>query len=107
MLSRERKYRRYTVKKVSCFPVQSRDPHVTNQTLPDGEYLSNFLARESLVDDIPAGDGKTAKLFLQCSWLYIVVLNNRNLKINAPVSFLFTEIVISKIIIRLFKKNIR
>ncbi len=25
-----------------------------------------FPARESLVSDIPAGDGKTANLFLQC-----------------------------------------
>jgi hypothetical protein len=37
----------YTVKKVSDFPVPSRDV--------------------SLVSDIPAGDGKTANLFLQCT----------------------------------------
>jgi hypothetical protein len=49
----------YTVKKVSGFPVLSRD--VT--------YLLNklFPARESLVSDIQAGDGKTDNLFLQCS----------------------------------------
>jgi hypothetical protein len=47
-------------KKVSDFPVLIRD--VTNQTLPD----ILFSARESLVSDIPAGDG-TANLFLQRS----------------------------------------
>ncbi len=45
----------YTVKKFIVFPVPTRD--VTNQTLP---------GRESVVSDIPAGDGKTANLFLQC-----------------------------------------
>ncbi len=30
-------------------------------------YCKLFLAGESLVSDIPAGDGKTANLFLQCS----------------------------------------
>jgi hypothetical protein len=44
--------------KVSDFPVSSRD--VTNQT------LKLFPARESLVSDIPAGDGKIANSFLQC-----------------------------------------
>jgi hypothetical protein len=39
----------HTVKKFSYFPVPSRD--VTNQLFP---------ARESLVSDIPAGDGKIA-----------------------------------------------
>jgi len=28
-----------------------------------------FPARESLVSDIPAGDGNIAKLFLQCTYL--------------------------------------
>ncbi len=46
----------YTVKKVSDFPVPSRD--VNNQTLPE-----LFTAGESLVSDIPAGDGKIANLF--------------------------------------------
>ncbi len=29
--------------------------------------ITLFPARESLVSDIPAGDGKTANLFLQCN----------------------------------------
>ncbi len=37
----------YTVKKVNVFP-------------------KLFLARESLLCDIPAGDGKIANLFFQC-----------------------------------------
>ncbi len=52
----------YTVKKISRFPVPSRD--VTNQTLPGREDLTY---RESLVNDIPAGDGKIANIFLQCT----------------------------------------
>jgi hypothetical protein len=49
-------------KKVFGLPVPSRE--VTNQTLPGREYtLIQFLARESLVSDIPAGDGKTDILF--------------------------------------------
>jgi hypothetical protein len=44
-------------KMVSDFPVPSRD--VTNQTLPGGESVG-----ESLVSDIPAGEGKIAKLFI-------------------------------------------
>jgi hypothetical protein len=51
----------YTGKKVINFPVPRGD--VTYQTLPGRE---NFPARESLVSDIPAGDGKIANLFLQC-----------------------------------------
>jgi hypothetical protein len=47
---------RHTVKKVSEFPVSSRD--VANQTLPD---------REKFVADIQAGHGKLANLFLQCN----------------------------------------
>ncbi len=39
----------YTVKKVSDFPVPSRD------------------ARDNLDSDIPAGDGKIANLFLHCT----------------------------------------
>ncbi len=50
------------LKKVSDFLVHSRD--VTYQTLPGREL---FLTRESLVSDIPAGEGKTANLFLQCT----------------------------------------
>ncbi len=57
---------RYTVKKVGYFPVPTPPPpsrDVTNQTL---------LARESLVSDIPAGDGKIDNIFLQCRSLWIV-----------------------------------
>ncbi len=53
-----------TVKKVSGFPVPSRD--VTYQTLPGREILLLFPPGESLVSDILPGDGKTANLFLQC-----------------------------------------
>jgi hypothetical protein len=42
----------YNVKKIIDFPVPSRN--VSNQTLP---------ARESLISDIPAGDGKIDNLF--------------------------------------------
>jgi hypothetical protein len=58
---------------VNDFPVPSWD--VTTPTLP-GEEKFNFSrpgkvkvfpARESLVSDIPAGDGKIVKLFLQCN----------------------------------------
>jgi hypothetical protein len=49
---------------VSGFPVSSRD--VPYQTLPGREKLWLFPSWESLVSDIPAGDGKTANLFLQC-----------------------------------------
>ncbi len=56
----------YTVKKVGGFPVPSRD--VINQTLPGQEFLIIFPARESLVCDIPAGDGKTANLFNSVWW---------------------------------------
>jgi hypothetical protein len=48
-------------KKVSDFPVPSRD--VANQTLPWSEIIKLFPAMESLVNDIPAWDGKTANLF--------------------------------------------
>jgi hypothetical protein len=48
----------YTLKKVKDFSVPSRD--VTYQTLPGWEL---FPARESLVSDIPAWDGKIANLF--------------------------------------------
>ncbi len=52
-------------KKVSDFPAPSWD--VTKQTLPGRKYIVKFFpARESLVSDIPAGDGKIANLFLQC-----------------------------------------
>jgi hypothetical protein len=54
-----------TVKKVSDFPVPSRN--LTYQTLLGRELLNYYLpARESLVSEIPGGDGKIANLFLQC-----------------------------------------
>ncbi len=40
-----------------------------------------FLVREGLVSDIPAGDGKTANLFLQCS-VHCIVYNNQNNLLN-------------------------
>jgi hypothetical protein len=53
-----------TVKKGKRF---SRPPsrNLTNQTLP-GLDFKLFPARDGLLSDIPAGDGKTANLFLQC-----------------------------------------
>jgi hypothetical protein len=52
----------YSVKNVSDFPVPSRD--VTYQTLPAWlGIIKLFPARESLVSDIPAGDGKIANIF--------------------------------------------
>ncbi len=51
-------------KKVKRFPVSSMD--VTNQTIPGRENFKLCLALESFVNDIPAGDGKIANLFLQC-----------------------------------------
>ncbi len=50
-----------TVKKGSRFSVPSRD--VTYQTLPRREL---FPVSDSLISDIPAGDGKTENLFFQC-----------------------------------------
>ncbi len=49
---------------VHYIPVLSRDG--TNQTLSGRELLNYFPAGESLVSDIPAGDGKIVNLFLQC-----------------------------------------
>ncbi len=56
----------YTVKKVSDFPVLSRD--VSNQTLPGGEWFNYSIPRrESLVTDIPVWDEEISNLFRQCS----------------------------------------
>ncbi len=52
----------YTVKKVSDFPVPSQD--VTNQTLPCRELFPG--QGEFGYSAIPAGDGKSANIFLQC-----------------------------------------
>jgi hypothetical protein len=51
--------------KKSHFPVPSRD--VTDQTLSVREKTKLFPPMKSLISDIPAGDGKTANPFLQCS----------------------------------------
>jgi hypothetical protein len=51
----------YTVKKVADFPVPRRD--CTDQTLPWRGIILVFPARESLVSDILARDGKTTHLF--------------------------------------------
>ncbi len=58
-------YSKHTKNKGSGFPVSRRD--ATHQILSGREKL--FPARESLVSDIPAGDGTTNNLFLQCSHL--------------------------------------
>jgi hypothetical protein len=55
-----RAFIQYTVKKVIDFPIPSRD--VTNQILP-GRVINLFPARERLVSDISAGDGKIDILF--------------------------------------------
>ncbi len=50
--------------KVSLFPVPSPDVTDSDQTLPALSGITKlFPARESLVSDIPAGDGKMANLF--------------------------------------------
>ncbi len=46
---------------VSGFLVPSQD--VTNQTISGPVIIILFLGRESLVSDIPAGDGKNDNLF--------------------------------------------
>ncbi len=55
----------YTVKKVSGFPVPSAGRHSPNSPWPGKIKL--FPARESLVSDIPPGDGKTQTFFLHCT----------------------------------------
>jgi hypothetical protein len=50
-----------TVRKGNRFPVPSQE--VNNQTLPGGEKIKLLPGRESLVIDIPAGDGKIVKFF--------------------------------------------
>ncbi len=53
-----------TVKKVSGF--SRPQPGCDWPNTPWSGIIKLFPARESLVRDIPAGDGKTADLFLQC-----------------------------------------
>jgi hypothetical protein len=69
----------YTVKKVSGFSVPSQD--VTDQTLPGRELLNySRPVWYSVVSDIPAWDGKTANLFLQCSCLSICSRKNHHVR---------------------------
>jgi len=56
----------YTLKKRSDFPFPSRGCHSPNYPWPRERNIELFLAMESLVSHIPAGDGKIANLFLQC-----------------------------------------
>ncbi len=55
-------------KNVNDFPVSRRD--VTDQTDPWPGIIKFFPARESLVSDIPAGDGKFDKLFFTVYMVY-------------------------------------
>jgi hypothetical protein len=54
----------YTVKKGERFSRPQTGCHLLNS--PWAGIIKLFPARESLVSDIPAGDGKIANLFLQC-----------------------------------------
>jgi hypothetical protein len=54
----------YTMKKVSDFPVPAAAMSLTNSRRPGRVKL--FPARESLLSDILAGEGKIAKQQLQC-----------------------------------------
>ena len=62
----------YTVKKVQQFsrPNAAGGCHLPNSPWPG--IIKYFPAKESLVCDIPPGDGKIANLFLQCSMQYTV-----------------------------------
>jgi hypothetical protein len=55
----------YTVKKVSGFPVPSRD--VTNQTLPGRELLNYSRSRGVWKETSRLGTGKQLTSFLQCT----------------------------------------
>jgi hypothetical protein len=46
--------------------------HLPNSPWP--EIIKIFLARESLVSDIPDGDGKIFNIFYQCTSFYTAVL---------------------------------
>jgi hypothetical protein len=59
---------------VSDFPVPSRD--VNNQTLPGREKMKLFLARESLVTDIPVEEGIIANLFFTVYVLIIIKIKS-------------------------------
>ncbi len=55
-----------TVKKVRGFPGLQPGCHLPNSPWPG--IIKLFPPRESLVSDIPTGDGKTANLLLQCEY---------------------------------------
>jgi hypothetical protein len=61
--------------------------------LPNSPWLGIiklFLARESLVCDIPAGDGKTVNLSLQCAVRYMLVVDRGS---SSLCKFLSTELI--------------
>jgi hypothetical protein len=63
----------YTVKKGKRFSrPQPGGCHLPNSPWPGKVKL--FPARERLVSDIPAGDGKNANLFLQCTMPHVTFL---------------------------------
>jgi hypothetical protein len=66
-----------TVKKFAIFPSQAR-MSLTNSPWPG--IIKLFTARETLVSDIPAGDRKTANLFLSvCSKSRLISLHFVNI----------------------------
>jgi hypothetical protein len=65
--------RQYTEQKGSRFSRLQTGCHLPHSTLP---IIKLFPARESLVSDIPAEDGKISNLFLQCN-LYLSPLSLR------------------------------
>jgi hypothetical protein len=71
----------YTVKKVNDFPVPSR-------TEPNSLWLRIikiiFPAMESLVSVIPAGDGKTDKLFFNVYYLATLFLGTVEFVLHEP-----------------------
>jgi hypothetical protein len=62
----------YTVK--NCLPFSRPWPVI----------IKLFPARESLVSDIPAGDGKIANLFLQCMQIIAIPINHAGGRVCVP-----------------------
>jgi hypothetical protein len=62
----------YTVNK--GYPFSRLQPGCHLQNSPWPGIIKPFLARESLVSDIPTGDGKMDNLFLQCTYPAICLL---------------------------------
>ncbi len=75
----------YTVKKVIVFPVTSRD--VTNQTLPSRILLNYSPARESLISDISAGDGKNYNLSTVSLGCALTFASEAKFEIEAKILF--------------------